>query len=538
MYYSVINISIYSPSLTLEGHLRKMPELERFEHHFLTCDHLCLEAIEDSDLIIFDLPLSREALSWIYDKKPQDALVVLCAVPEEMSILTEKDYEQIYDIWVKPFDCDRFSFYFLKLQKQLKQTMDYDLNQKYLDTLIDSVPDLVWFKDKNGAHLKVNQSFCRTVDKTKEDIQGKHHCYIWDIPEEDFEKGEFVCQETERAVMESKKTILSDEIVKCKDGLRQLKTYKSPIFDMHNNVIGTVGIAHDVTDLCNMNAEIQTVLEHMPFAILFYDPKGIILNVNKRFTDYFKIDKEKMLGKDYESWELSLQPHFGGKSRKRDYEIKVCLNGQDKVFRVIKEAIRDIFDNVTGYFCIYTDVTMEHNWKEDIIHCANTDYLTGLYNRRYLYAYLTQHRQSKPLCLFYIDIDNFKLINDLYGHKYGDKALVYVSSYLTQQLPDHHIFRIGGDEFIVALSDECDPQCIKRHAQELLEGICNCAKDDPKLQGLSASIGIVIDDEPFIPIDDLIRRGDSALYIAKQRGKNQYCLWEGEQKEAADRIKK
>lgn len=114
---------------------------------------------------------------------------------------------------------------------------------------IDSVPDLIWFKDVRGAHLKVNNAFCSAVGKTKNDVQGRGHYYIWDLKQEEYEQGEYVCLETEEIVLREKKTRAFDEKVKSKHGLRQFKTYKSPIFDEDHQVVGTVGIAHDVTDL-------------------------------------------------------------------------------------------------------------------------------------------------------------------------------------------------------------------------------------------------------------------------------------------------
>ena len=79
--------------------------------------------------------------------------------------------------------------------------------------------------------------------------------------------------------------------------MRQLRTYKSPIVDRDGvTVLGTVGIGHDVTDLVNMSAEIEILLQSMPYAILLWDNNGKILNANRKFEEYFKLPKEAVIG--------------------------------------------------------------------------------------------------------------------------------------------------------------------------------------------------------------------------------------------------
>ena len=73
-----------------------------------------------------------------------------------------------------------------RLLERIKLEKDCWLTRLYLDTTIDSIPDMVWFKAKDGTHVKVNKAFCHTVGKTREDVTGKDHCYIWDVSREDF----------------------------------------------------------------------------------------------------------------------------------------------------------------------------------------------------------------------------------------------------------------------------------------------------------------------------------------------------------------
>lgn len=151
------------------------------------------------------------------------------------------------DFWREDDPKELMVIRFQKLLKRLKEDKEAWLCRTYLEQTIDTLPDLVWFKDVKGIHWKVNQAFCDTVGKTKEDIAGKDHYYIWGISREEYEKTEFVCVETEDEVIKARKTCLFDEEVMGKDGLRKLNTWKTPIFEEDGSIIGTVGVARDVT---------------------------------------------------------------------------------------------------------------------------------------------------------------------------------------------------------------------------------------------------------------------------------------------------
>lgn len=115
-------------------------------------------------------------------------------------------------------------------------------DQPILEAAINSTPNLIWYKTKDGIHEKVNDSFCETVNKTKEQVQGQGHAYIWDVEHDDP-----ACIESERLVMESRETRISEETILTGEGQRLLTTYKSPLYDLDGSVMGTVGIAIDIT---------------------------------------------------------------------------------------------------------------------------------------------------------------------------------------------------------------------------------------------------------------------------------------------------
>ncbi|MGE5676940.1 MAG: diguanylate cyclase [Pseudomonadota bacterium] len=525
MYHFNNMISIYTKTGQMENWLRQIPVPEGFEYSYKTCYDLTDDTFADSDIIILDLPYSSSELDMVRRKKKKAALIVLCILPEEQGAMAAEAYSLIDALWIKPLGKEAATFHFSKLMDHLKLEKELELNQKYLDSVIESIPDMVWFKDLKGTHLKVNNSFCRAVGKTKEDIKGKSHYYIWDISKEEYEKGEAVCLDTDVAVLQERKPCVFNEKVKIKDGFRQLITYKTPILDDKGEPIGTVGIAHDVTDLLNKKAELEILLEHIPFSLLFFDTDGKVQSVNKRFEEYFDINKTDIVGSEYDEWASSLLSIHKGSPSDIIHEVKTGTGYNEKIIRVHKEPVYDIFNSITGYFCIYTDITMEHRIHERAMKNANTDYLTGLYNRRYLYATISGCRQNNCLCLLYIDLDDFKLINDEYGHKAGDKALVSIAGILREQFPGQAVFRLGGDEFLVAVTEGCSIDRVKEYAQNFLDCIKGGIRPVDVPIRLSASIGIVIDTDSSLDFDELLKHGDSALYRAKQNGKNQYYIW-------------
>ena len=187
-------------------------------------------------------------------------------------------------MWHTPLSQAELRFRFQRLQQAWKQEKDFWQTSQYLDATINSVPNLVWYKDKNGIHEKVNDSFCSTVKKTKEQVQGQGHAYIWDVEYDDP-----VCIESERIVMESRQTKISEEIVQTGEGTRLLTTYKSPLYNVDGSVMGTVGVAIDVTqeraykqEIVRQNQTMEMIFTSMDCGMVCHSLDGSrILSVNR-----------------------------------------------------------------------------------------------------------------------------------------------------------------------------------------------------------------------------------------------------------------
>ncbi|MCR5346460.1 MAG: sensor domain-containing diguanylate cyclase [Fretibacterium sp.] len=251
MYSCELTIQTVGVDSAVVEQMKAIPPLERFSHIFQvfdTFDSLNEVARKSGDrILILGESLGMDAVVRFLERQVPSRKIrnILCV--KDFSALPVQTLNRLFDVWGTPLTSASLNFYFRRLQKQLKDEKDFWLCRTWLDQTIDPLPDLIWFKDMKGAHLKVNDAFCNMVNKSKEDIQGRGHYYIWGLTKEEYEKGEFVCLETEREVQRLGRTCVFDEQVKSADGMRQLKTYKTPIFDEDGRIIGTVGVAHDVT---------------------------------------------------------------------------------------------------------------------------------------------------------------------------------------------------------------------------------------------------------------------------------------------------
>lgn len=201
----------------------------------------------------------------------------------------------------------------------------------------------------------------------------------------------YACQESDNQVIREKKTCQSIEIVKSNKGLRQFRTYKSPVFNDKGEILGTVGIGHDITDLQNLGTEMEIVLNSMPYSIILRNDKDVIIDVNKRFEEFFNVSKDEIMGKSHTEW---YRDAFDEQSESVNQEGYLELEARNtgKILVAYEEIIRDVFDNPVGKISIYRDISNTKNLEKKIVHSYNTDFLTGLNNRRSFYNYINKNR--------------------------------------------------------------------------------------------------------------------------------------------------
>ncbi len=186
-----------------------------------------------------------------------------------------------------PISDSEIKYRFSNWQKVSKIKMDYWETEYFFESALNSSPNLIWYKDKNGIHEKVNDSFCRTVNKTKEQVEGRDHYYIWDADPDD--PANQNCMESDIKVMQNKRMFVAEETVLSGDGERLLTTYKSPLYDVDGSVMGTVGIGVDITqerayerEILRKSHVLESIFASVDCGILCHSLDGKrIINVNR-----------------------------------------------------------------------------------------------------------------------------------------------------------------------------------------------------------------------------------------------------------------
>ena len=264
--------------------LRQIPPLEAFTHAFAEGSRPQAEETSRADVIIARLrgPQAQEDLAALRAGKRPEAELILLA--DGFPSLAGADLTAVQDIWPASMSREELRFRFGRWQRDCKARKDLWQASSFLESTINSVPNLIWYKTKDGVHEKVNDSFCETVGKTKEQVQGQRHAYIWNVDQDDP-----ACIESENEVMRTGKTCVSEETVKAGEGSRLLTTYKSPLYDLDGSVMGTVGVAIDVTRervferrIIEKNRTLEAIFTSMDCGILTHTLDGSrILSINR-----------------------------------------------------------------------------------------------------------------------------------------------------------------------------------------------------------------------------------------------------------------
>ena len=279
MYTCCLNIYL----LGRPGHafdvIKKMPALEYFSHSFSESDKVDARLSAEADLILADLSHMNipDVLQVLFSNRKKEANVIILADKEQMPALcADPAFPDITDIWISPMSDEELRFRFLRWQQTCKMSRDFWQTSQYLEAAINNTPNMIWYKDKDGVHEKVNDSFCRTVNKTKQQVEGQRHAYIWDVEEDDP-----ACIQSEHQVMSTRQTLVSGETIKTGDGMRMLTTYKSPLYDLDGSVMGTVGIGIDVTqertyeqEIIKKNQTLETIFSNIECGVIAHNLDG------------------------------------------------------------------------------------------------------------------------------------------------------------------------------------------------------------------------------------------------------------------------
>lgn len=496
--------------------------LQDYDFEFLNILDYLKSNFKIYDFIVFD---SYNDYVFEYFKEKADRIIV------SVNILKEErpsDYIKrgAGNFLLKPYSLKEIRLVLDQLKENLLIKEEAEENRLKFYTLLDNIPYMAWFKNKDSEYMIVNNEFKEHCGKDFETIRGKGDQFVWDgmIGEN--------CRQYDLKVMTERKQLVFDEIIPGKKGYKQFNIYKVPVVDRKNNILGTMGIAKDITDLKNKDVKFDILLENMPFAVFTKNRNGDIIQNNSTFyklTDvnrfsYISLKEEDFLGKEHkESIEIEDKDVIHNKSNISLVRTLKTKNGE-KIVEVFKSPIIDISGEVIGIVCTMRDVTEMKSQEAKIKRMAYTDSLTGLANRRGLYNYVESQlvRKYSDVTIMFMDLDNFKSLNDSFGHQHGDKILIEFGEDLQTICKDGFVSRIGGDEFVIVWEGKMNKELATDMAEKILNLLSGKKR---KFNKLSASIGIVTGNTGEETIDNFLTKGDLALYKAKDQGKNQYVFY-------------
>ncbi|WP_235471145.1 EAL domain-containing protein [Herbaspirillum hiltneri] len=318
----------------------------------------------------------------------------------------------------------------------------------------------------------------------------------------------------------------------------------SPVCDEDGNVVGTSKIARNISNQLRLEGaaeQFRALVDSSDDAIISKTMHGRISSWNRAAETIFGYTEAEMLGQPMlrlfpaerlEEEAFILNKILAGEKVEHFETVRIHKNGKRIHVSATISPIRDREGNIVGASSIARDITMLRRQQEELEHLAHFDALTDLPNRLLLSDRLRQaialsKRSGKPLAVLYLDLDGFKLINDLHGHDVGDALLVAISERIVGTLRDTDtLARIGGDEFVAVLVDIDSNAKLKRLLERILKACAIPVQIGDKHLEVTASIGVTTYPYDDVSEDQLMRHADLAMYEAKQAGKNRYHLFD------------
>lgn len=265
--------------------------------------------------------------------------------------------------------------------------------------------------------------------------------------------------------------------------------------------------------------------------------------INKNICDYFPYINEKKLKRKVKTVLVTNAPSFLSLNTNRFLIDIPVSNITNTIFKSMQQDITILpYDIEKKYICIYIyDNTLmcEINHKleeanQELIEMSHRDPLTHIFNRRYfaeqskkIKAY-SQRNNNLPFSLLTLDIDNFKKINDTYGHLVGDEVIITTANLINQEIRESDIAaRFGGEEFVMLLQD-CPIQDAVTVAEKVRQSIekVSLTINSNEIIKFTVSIGVAQFDQTLDDdnIENTLARSDTALYEAKNKGRNRTVI--------------
>ncbi len=293
--------------------------------------------------------------------------------------------------------------------------------------------------------------------------------------------------------------------------------------------------------MTNEKNKYLTIFESLAVPVFIVDPYGMIENMNLAASNifntnsvsgakYYTDSKEDIIFTEEFSWLAESYDDFV-RSKEQKIHSERSLDIKEQYFHISFSRSLDISGKFSGTIVIIEDITKRKKMEKDLEKLATTDSLTGAKNRRSFLQFFEQElsrsqRYGHNLALLMMDIDHFKNINDTYGHDTGDKVLKLLVAEAHSILRGTDMFsRWGGEEFIVLLPESHDHQAsaVAERLRDNLSKI-DISTDGGALIRFTVSIGMTVVENKDDLLNDIVKKVDKALYMAKKQGRNRVVV--------------
>ncbi len=412
--------------------------------------------------------------------------------------------------------------------------------RQMLQNIIDTVPNFVFWKDRDFRYLGCNEAFARLAGlQCPEEIVGMDdHALIW-------EKYAELYQRYDAQVIASgipKNNII--EPMGMRDGTALcLETSKVPLRDDQGQIIGVLGVFQDITVRMHAEEKLRQaakVFESTMEGVMITDAGSAIVAVNPAFTEITGYTEAEVIGKNPRlrssghhdrTFYQAMWDSIRQKGSWRGEIWNRRKTGETYPEWLTINTVRDETGKIANYVGVFTDISQLKRSEAELDYLAHHDPLTALPNRllfnaRLEYAIQRAQREGTSLAVLFIDLDRFKTVNDSLGHPAGDQLLRNVATLLgTCVRGEDTVARLGGDEFVIILEGVGNSRDASAVAEKLLRTLDNRYDLDGQAVFISASIGISIYPADGQDGTTLLKNADAAMYQSKEEGRNTFRFY-------------
>ncbi|MFO0753830.1 MAG: PAS domain S-box protein [Thermodesulfovibrionales bacterium] len=410
-----------------------------------------------------------------------------------------------------------------QMEEAIKKSKDF------LEKIMDNVTNALYVIDLEGRFVRMNRRTSEITGYSPTELIGKPFSLLVSPAALPDINQQFINVSVKGMTLARHET----EIVR-QDGTKRVIACSAAPLLFDGRITSIVCSAEDITDHKKAEEEMRKLsaaVEGTADSIVITDKDGIIEYVNPAFEANTGYTKEEAIGKtpnilksgehDMQFYQRLWDELLAGKVYRA-----VFLNRKKSGELFYDEhtiaPIRDSRGAITHYVSTAKDITERIRAEEKLRELAERDPLTNIYNRRKFFDFLRggveqARRYGRPLSLFMFDIDHFKVVNDTYGHERGDAVLKSLVQEVEKNIRKADVFaRYGGEEFIL-----CAPETTLQGALDLAEKIRQTIESHSfDNAGRITVSGGVTELREGDSVDSLIGRADSALYRAKEKGRN------------------